>query len=147
MELSGYHFLVTFPRPVAQLVEHRVVVREVVSSTPSEPTLRVFKKLRRECCLCNYISKWFDFQVFSDKDYKPEVPSHNSFNSKILWDVQEATHLSKRVEHEVPSVVAALFSKMAGSKYTCKRLRVYEGTKKMCEQPLVRRWFSSAETH
>ena len=26
---------------------------------------------------CNYISKWLDFQVFSDKDYKPEVPSHN----------------------------------------------------------------------
>ena len=33
------------PRPVAQLVEHRVVVREVVSSTPAGPTLRVFKAL------------------------------------------------------------------------------------------------------
>ena len=31
------------PRPVAQLVEHRVVVREVVSSTPAGPTLRVLK--------------------------------------------------------------------------------------------------------
>ena len=30
-----------------------------------------------KCCLCNYISKWLDFQVFSDKDYKLEVPSHN----------------------------------------------------------------------
>ena len=29
--------------PVAQLVEHRAVTREVVSSTPAEPTLRVFK--------------------------------------------------------------------------------------------------------
>ena len=28
---------------VAQLVEHRVVVREVVSSTPAGPTLRVLK--------------------------------------------------------------------------------------------------------
>ena len=56
-----------------------------------------------------------DFQVFSDKDYKPEVPSHNSFNSKILWDVKEPTHLSKRVGQEVP-VVAALLSKVAGSK-------------------------------
>ena len=28
---------------VAQLVEHRVVVREVVSSTPARPTLRVLK--------------------------------------------------------------------------------------------------------
>ena len=29
--------------PVAQLVEHRVVMREVVSSTPAGPTLRVLK--------------------------------------------------------------------------------------------------------
>ena len=29
-------------RPVAQLVEHRVVLREVVSSTPAGPTLMVF---------------------------------------------------------------------------------------------------------
>ena len=29
--------------PVAQLVEHRAVMREVVSSTPAGPTLRVFK--------------------------------------------------------------------------------------------------------
>ena len=70
------------------MVEHRVVVREVVSSTPVGPTLRL--------CLFNYISKWLDFQVFSDKDYKPEVPSHNSFNSKVLWDVKEPTHLSKK---------------------------------------------------
>ena len=41
--------------PVAQLVEHRAVTREVVSSTPAGPTLRVFKWLRRLCCLCNYI--------------------------------------------------------------------------------------------
>ena len=32
-----------FKRPVAQLVEHRVVKREVVSSTPAGPTLRVLK--------------------------------------------------------------------------------------------------------
>ena len=29
--------------PVAQLVEHRAVTREVVSSTPAGPTLRVLK--------------------------------------------------------------------------------------------------------
>ena len=34
----------TFSRePVAQLVEHRAVTREVVSSTPAGPTLRVLK--------------------------------------------------------------------------------------------------------
>ena len=31
------------PAPVAQMVEHRAVTREVVSSTPAGPTLRVFK--------------------------------------------------------------------------------------------------------
>ena len=35
------------------------------------PTVRVVKQLRRMCCLCNYICKWLDVQVFSDKEYKP----------------------------------------------------------------------------
>ena len=34
---------VNSPLTVAQLVEHRAVTREVVSSTPAEPTLRVLK--------------------------------------------------------------------------------------------------------
>ena len=42
-----------------------------------------------------------------------------------------AMRLLDIVGHEVPGVVAALFSKVAGSKYTCKRLRVYEATKSM----------------
>ena len=67
-------------------------------------------------------------KVFSDKDYKPEVPSHNSFNSNFLWDVKEQGL-------EIPGVVAALLSKVAGSKYTCKRLRVYEATKKCVSNP------------
>ena len=41
--------------------------------------------------------------------------------------------------------MAALFSKVTGSKYTCKRLRVYEATKTIFKQPLVKRWFLSAE--
>ena len=28
-----------------------------------------------------YILIWFDFQVFSDKDYNLEVPSHNTFHA------------------------------------------------------------------
>ena len=28
----------------------------------------------------NFTCKWLDFLVFSDKDDKPEVPSHNSLN-------------------------------------------------------------------
>ena len=41
-----YVFVVIFyddRAPVAQLIEHRVVTREVVSSTPAGPTLRVLK--------------------------------------------------------------------------------------------------------
>ena len=36
--------------------------------------------MKRKCCLCNFICKWLDFLVFSDKDDKSEVPSHNSLN-------------------------------------------------------------------
>ena len=62
---------------MAQLVEHWVVMLEVVCLTPAGPTLRVVKCRNRKCCLCTYISKWLDFKFFSDKDYKLEVPSHN----------------------------------------------------------------------
>ena len=44
--------------PVAQLVEQRFALPEVVSSTLAGPILRVLKKLRRKCCLCNYICIW-----------------------------------------------------------------------------------------
>ena len=43
--------------------------------TSTGPTLRVWGE---KCCLCNFICKWLDFLVFSDKDDKPEVLSHNS---------------------------------------------------------------------
>ena len=43
------------------------------------PTLRVFKKLSRKCCLCNYICKWLDFLVFSDKDDKTVGPVSQFF--------------------------------------------------------------------
>ena len=73
---------------MAQLVEHRAVTRVVVSSTPAGPTLRVF-------------------QVFSDKDDKPEVPSPSP-RSLTLWDVKDPTHYSKRVGDSVPGVVVGL---------------------------------------
>ena len=40
---SPLHETGTRCAPVAQLVEHRAVTREVVSSTPAGPTLKVFK--------------------------------------------------------------------------------------------------------
>ena len=35
--------------------------------TSARPTLRVFKQLRRKCCLSNDIGKRLDFLVFLDK--------------------------------------------------------------------------------
>ena len=61
-------------------------MREVVSSIPAGPTPRVFKELTRKCCLCHFIRKWLDFQVFSDKDYKLKTLVH-----KTLWDVNDPT--------------------------------------------------------
>ena len=43
MRLVGYLLSHIQCAPVAQLVEHRAVTREVVSSTPAGPTLRVLK--------------------------------------------------------------------------------------------------------
>ena len=36
---------------------------------------------------------WKQSDWISDKDYKPEVPSHNPC-CKYLWDVKEPTHYS-----------------------------------------------------
>ena len=57
------------------------------------------------CCLCNYICKWLDIQVFSDKDYKPWAPSPASSMLRLAGDVKKPTPLSQRVGHEVPGVV------------------------------------------
>ena len=49
------------------------------------------------CARCGlYIYKWLDFQVFSDKDDKPEVPSHNPSMLIILWDVKDVTESRAR---------------------------------------------------
>ena len=51
----------------AKLIE----CQNAVQDAGTGPSLRILKKQRRMCCLCNYICKWLDVQVFSDKDYKP----------------------------------------------------------------------------
>ena len=53
---------------LAQLGECQSGEREVRVQTPAGPTLRVFKQLRRKCCLCNDICKQLDFLVFLYKD-------------------------------------------------------------------------------
>ena len=52
---SGFSFnrecSLTGCSPVAQLIEHRLIMREVVSSTPTGPTLRVLKLVSRKCLI------------------------------------------------------------------------------------------------
>ena len=89
------------------LVERQSAVREVEGSSPRADQ-RSGPELRRMCCLCNYICKWLDVQIFSDKDYKPYA-SPPASSALITWlagrDVKEPTRLSKRVGHVVPGVV------------------------------------------
>ena len=73
---------------LAQLVGRRTAVREVEGSSPrlcvvqTGPTLRVFKELRRMCCLRIYICKWLDYLVFSDKtERKTQAPSPSPTSS------------------------------------------------------------------
>ena len=62
------------------VVGHRAVTRETLSSTLAGPTLRVFKQLRRKCCLCNYICKWLDSLLFSDRTINRIGPVSQPFN-------------------------------------------------------------------
>ena len=81
---------------VAQVVDHRAAsMREVVSSTPAGPTLRVLTLLMRKCCLCNSICKWLDFEA-----HRPRL-------TLLAWNVKEPTHCSKRVGDVVPVVVVS----------------------------------------
>ena len=69
--------------------------------------LRVLKKLRRMCCLCNYIYKGLDILVCSDKDEKTVGSVSCIFN--VTWfagDGKELAHLSQRVGNVVPGDVA-----------------------------------------
>ena len=71
------------------LITINQVAQEVVSLTRARPTLRVFEQLRRKYCLCNYIRKWLDFQVFLDKDCKPLASSHKLCGTlKIPHNIQ-----------------------------------------------------------
>ena len=83
--------------PMAQLVEHWVVTREVVSSTPAGPTLRVLKYLRNKCYLCNYMVR---LQVFSVNP-RPRLTVPSMFKMST-WDVKEPPHHSKRVRRKFP---------------------------------------------
>ena len=116
---------------MAQLVEHRVVTREVVSSTPARPTLRVLKYLRNKCYLCNYISKWIDFKSSRIRtiNRRPRLTVPSMFKMST-WVVKEPPHHSKRVRREVPGVVAVLLSSKCGrfGRDVLKRLVVYDAT-------------------
>ena len=44
----------------------------------------------------SFSSKWLDFLVFSDKDEKPQVPSHSTFTDLFMWDVKEPTPMFEK---------------------------------------------------
>ena len=78
---------------LAQVVEYQTTTWEVSGlNPPTGPTLRLFKQLRRKCCLCNDICKWLAVLVFSDKDDKPEVPSPAPSLSCLAGDIKEPTY-------------------------------------------------------
>ena len=104
---------------LARLVEHRITVRQVGGSNTRRTELRAFGLVRRKCCLCKYICKWFDSLVFLDENDKPNAPSCNSSVLTALRDVKEPTHRSKRVEHGVPGFVAGLHLSRGLGVYYC----------------------------
>ena len=80
-EYTSFVDMATYCAPVAHLAVHRAVTQKVVSSRlrPDQHSGSL-NNWREKCCFCNSICKWLDFLVFSDKDDKPEVPSHNYLN-------------------------------------------------------------------
>ena len=86
--------------PVAQLVEYQVAMQEVVSYTSARPLLNNWVEIAA-FVINHYISKWLDFPVFLNKDYKPEIPNpHPSLVNNYSW----------RVGHGVLGVVVWSFS-------------------------------------
>ena len=77
-----------------------------------------------QCCLCNYIRKWLDFQVFSDKDYEPEVPSHSNCGTL------KNPYYSERVGLGVPDDVVWSFALAK-----CRRLGVLFLKSLWCVRP------------
>ena len=71
-----YRLISSFGRALVCMLSGKSRVQTLAGTT-----LRVFKWLRRNCCLCNNICKLLDFLVFSDKDQKKkgELPSHSTF--------------------------------------------------------------------
>ena len=95
---------------MAPLVEHRVVTREVVSSTPAGPTLRVLKYLRSKCYLSNYISKWLDFKSSQIRTIqrRPRLTVPYMFKM-FTWDVKERPYHSKRDGVKFPVLWLSFF--------------------------------------
>ena len=57
---------------MAQLVEKRAIKQEVAGSNSGRINIQDLKITEEKVLrLCNFIYKWLDFQVFSDKNYKP----------------------------------------------------------------------------
>ena len=106
----------------AELVEHRTAVWKVAES-----------KLRpdQHSGSLNNRGGHLTSLVFSDKDYKPKVPSPKLPMFITLTDVEEAIPYSQRVEHGVPGIVhgfpSAVYHGREGKRsevYLCEELYV-----------------------
>ena len=67
-------------------------MREVVSSSPAGPSLRVLNN-RVKIVAFVITTANGDFGVFPDKDYNPEVPAHNPYHETTVG-IKEPTHNS-----------------------------------------------------
>ena len=64
---------------------------------PATQATKGLKITWRMCCLCCAIYKWLDILVFSDKEEKPEAPSH-SFFTVLIRVRRERTDTAVRKE-------------------------------------------------
>ena len=92
----------------AQLVEHRTSGKRSRVQTPAGPTLRVFKLLKRKCCLCSDVCIRLDFLVFRIRT-KNRRSRLTTLVPNNPWYVKEPTHCLKRLGGVVPGVVVYLY--------------------------------------
>ena len=123
-------------------------MQEVMSSTPAGPTCRLLKLLSRWCCLCNYISKWIDFQVFSSRIRTINRRSHlTALVTKLITVgyIKEPTHYSESVGHRVPGVVVWHLwdrsNRLTLLQYLClkTRMKLIKETKQISTDDLLSR--------
>ena len=82
----------------------------------ARPPLEILKVTPgSKCCLCHHTCEWLEFLFFYDfygffKDYEPEVPSHNFFESQLCGTLKNAHAIRKEKGTEFPVLWFVLHS-------------------------------------